>query len=319
MKKTLAAILSAVLIGTFAAGCAPNTNKDAVNNQSSKEYKTLSIKQQLGDITISKKPEKVVVFDYGALDTLESLNIEPVGVVKDNLPEYLSKYKDNKYKAIGGLKEPNFEVISELQPDLIIISARQSDHYKELSKIAPTMYVGLDTKKYLDSFKSNTTTLAQIFQKEEEGKKKIEAIETRVKEVQEEVNKKAKDKKSLIMLTNDGNISAYGPGSRFALVDTLGFKAVDEKLEASTHGQKIGYEYIKEKNPDYIFIIDRSAALGTKGTSSAKQSLENDLVKSTNAYKEGKMVYLDPSYWYLSGGGIKSMEVMVEEIAKALK
>lgn len=319
MKKTLAAILSVVLIGTFAAGCAPNVNKDAAKNQSSKEYKTLNIKQNLGDITISKRPEKVVVFDYGALDTLEALNIEPVGVVKDNLPEYLSKYKDNKYKAIGGLKEPNFEVISELQPDLIIISGRQSDHYKELSKIAPTLFVGLDTKNYLDSFKANTTTLSQIFQKEEEGKKKLEAIEIRVKEVQEEVSKKAKDKKALIMLANDGNISAYGPGSRFALVDALGFKAVDEKVEASTHGQKIGYEFIKEKNPDYMFIIDRSAALGTKGTSSAKQSLENDLVKSTNAYKEGKMIYLDPAYWYLSGGGIKSMEAMIEEVVKALK
>ena len=102
-------------------------------------------------------------------------------------------------------------------------------------------------------------------------------------------------------------------------MDALGFEAVDDTLDNSTHGQSIGYEYISEKNPDYIFVIDRSTAVGTEGASSAKQSLENDLVKSTNAYKEGNIIYLDSTYWYLAGGGVNSLQAMIDEVYTAVK
>ncbi|MEW8986910.1 MAG: ABC transporter substrate-binding protein, partial [Bacillus sp. (in: firmicutes)] len=68
------------------------------------------------------------------------------------------------------------------------------------------------------------------------------------------------------------------------------FKAVDENLEVSQHGQSITFEYILEKNPDVIFVIDRSAAVG--GEVGAKETIENELVKKTNAYKNGKIIYL---------------------------
>ena len=42
------------------------------------------------------------------------------------------------------------------------------------------------------------------------------------------------------MLVNEGQLSAYGKGSRFGLIhDTFGFKAADDKIEASTHGQSV--------------------------------------------------------------------------------
>ncbi len=53
--------------------------------------------------------------------------------------------------------------------------------------------------------------------------------------------------------------------------------------------------------------------------SSAKQAIENELVKNTNAYKEGNIVYLDSNYWYLSGGGLVSVAEMVKEIDAGIK
>jgi len=38
----------------------------------------------------------------------------------------------------------------------------------------------------------------------------------------------------------------------------------------------------------------------------------------TNAYKNGKIFYLDPDYWYLSGGGLLSMKEMIKEIEAAM-
>ncbi|GJM75014.1 hypothetical protein HMSSN036_72300 [Paenibacillus macerans] len=61
-------------------------------------------------------------------------------------------------------------------------------------------------------------------------------------------------------------MSAYGPGSRFGLIhDVFGVPAVDDTIEASTHGQSISFEYVAEKNPDYLFVVDRDAVVTEEG------------------------------------------------------
>ncbi len=132
--------------------------------------------------------------------------------------------------------------------------------------------------------------------------------------------KKAKksDKKGLVILANDGQVSAYGPQSRFGIIhDVFGITPVDPNIKADTHGNKVSFEYILEKNPGYLFVVDRGAVVG--GKSSAKQVVENEIVSKTNAVKDGNVVYLDPNYWYLSGGGLESVSEMVKEVSKALK
>lgn len=96
---------------------------------------------------------------------------------KQALPKYLSKFKDDKYADVGSLKEPDFEKVADLDPDLIIISGRQSESYKEFSEIAPTIYLGVDTAKYMESFKSDAETIGKIFDKEDEVKDELATID----------------------------------------------------------------------------------------------------------------------------------------------
>ena len=117
---------------------------------------------------------------------------------------------------------------------------------------------------------------------------------------------------------NEGELSAYGNGSRFSIVhNTFGFKQADEAIEASTHGQNISYEYILQKNPDVIFVVDRTKAVGGDQT---KTSLaDNDLVKDTNAGKNGKVIVLNSEVWYLAGSGLESLKIMLDDVNQALK
>jgi iron complex transport system substrate-binding protein len=85
----------------------------------------------------------------------------------------------------------------------------------------------------------------------------------------------------------------------------------------TTHGQSVTFEYIAVKNPDYLFVVDRGAAVG--GEAAAKKTIENELVKKTKAFKDGNIVYLDQNYWYLSGGGLISVSEMIKEIEKSVK
>jgi len=323
-------ILSAMLVFVLAA-CGNNnktaetpvteTSANAAGGSSdASASEELTIKHKLGEAKVKKNPQKVVVFDFGILDTLDKLGVKVTGVPQANIPPYLSKYEDkDAYQNVGSLKEPDFEKINALDPDLIIISGRQSEAYEELNKIAPTVYLGLDTTRYMDSFKENMTTVGQIFGKEDEIKTELEAIDKSIAEVHDKAA--ASGKKALIVLSNEGKLSAYGPKSRFGLIhDVLGFAAADDKIEVSTHGQSVTSEYVAEKNPDYLFVVDRDAAVATdKDGEKAKQTVENDLVKNTNAYKEGHIVYLDPNYWYLSGGGLLSVQEMVKEVGDSIK
>jgi iron complex transport system substrate-binding protein len=317
MKQVLL-FFTIALAAVFAAACGSNSSNTAAvqgtdANQAGEE---LTIKHELGETQVKKNPSKVVVFDFGTLDSLDKLGIEVAALPKSSIPPYLEKYKDDKYVNVGSLKEPDFEKIHELQPDLIMISGRQSDLYDVFKKIGPTIYLGVDTSRYMESFAENARTLGKIFDKEAAVEEELAKVNESIKQLHEKVS--ASKQNALIILANDGKVSAYGAGSRFGIIhDVFGFTPVDDKIEVSTHGQSISFEYIVEKDPDYLFVIDRGTVVG--GTSSAKNVVENELVKNTKAFKNNHIVYLDPNYWYLSGGGLASVADMVKEVANSIR
>lgn len=328
MKKRFGLIAMVLVFAMALAACGGNNggNNTGGNASSSPSpspspsaeapASDIVVKHQLGETTVKANPSKVVVFDYGTLDTLDKLGVEVAALPQAGVPAYLAKYKDTRYVNAGSLKEPDFETIHGISPDLIIISGRQSDAYKELSDIAPTIYMGVDTSNYMESFKSNVHTLAEIFGKQAEAEAALTDIDATVKAVNEKAT--ASGKNGLIILSNEGKISAYGPGSRFGIIhDVFGLGAADPSIKVSTHGDEISFEFISEKNPDYLFVVDRNAAIA--GEAGAKETVENDLVKNTTAYKEGNIVYLDPDFWYLSGGGLISVSSMAKEIEAAIK
>ncbi|KOS63296.1 siderophore ABC transporter substrate-binding protein [Lysinibacillus agricola] len=268
------------------------------------------------EVTLDKIPENVVVFDYGFLDTLDALDVKIAGLPQKSVPEYLSKYTDTTYVNVGSLKEPDFEAISSMNPDIIFISGRQASAYDELSKIAPTVYVGVDDKNFVESFKEKTELAGKIFGKEKEAADAFAAYEAKVEEVKAKTA--SAEEKALIVLANEGSLSAYGPGSRFGVIhDVYGVKAADEKIEASTHGATASFEYVRDTNPDILFVVDRDAAVNPEGESGTKAAIENEIVGATNAAKNGKIFYLDPQVWYLSGGGLTSETQKVDDVLKA--
>ncbi|GAB1158148.1 petrobactin ABC transporter substrate-binding protein YclQ [Paenibacillus illinoisensis] len=323
MKKgwlfTLLVVLSVVLAACGGnktaenAGASTGTGSEA-NAGAAQSNEEIVIKHQLGETKVKKNPQNVVVFDYGVLDTMDHLGVEVAGVPQEGVPPYLEKYKDTKYTNVGSLKEADFEKVNAMSPDLIIISGRLADSYEELSKIAPTIYMAVDTEDYMNSLTENVKTLGEIFGKEAEAEQALTTIQSSAQALKDKVT--AAGKNALIVLTNEGKLSAYGAGSRFGVIhDVFGFKPADANIEVSTHGQSVSFEYVMETNPDYLFVVDRSAVVAGSGEAApAKQVIENDLVKNTTAYKEGHIVYLDPNYWYLSGGGLESIQEMIKEV-----
>ena len=276
----------------------------------------ISVSHKLGAIEVQPNPGRVVVMDFGFLDSIDALKLPvKLAVPKSNLPSYLSQYKDDQYVDIGGLKEFNLETIYAFKPDLIIISGRQQDYYEELTQIAPTYFVEIDSRKYMDDFKRNMGVLGKLFNRDAEVKTLIDELEKRIAEIKE--ISAAQNRRSLILLTNDGKISVYGSGSRFGIIhDILGLPQADPSIKVGIHGQSVNYEYLSTINPDQIFVVDRSIAVGSRAD--GVKLLDNELVNQTEAAKNGRIFELDPNTWYLSGGGLESVPMMVEEIHRAV-
>ncbi|MEC2309275.1 siderophore ABC transporter substrate-binding protein [Bacillus atrophaeus] len=316
MKKF--ALLFIALVTAVVISACGNQSSDSKGSENKEDQITVKHDLDKNGTKVTKNPKKVVVFNFGILDTLDKLGLKGsvAGLPKNSLPDYLSSYKNDKYTDVGSLKEPDFEKVADLDPDLIIISGRQSDSYKEFSKIAPTIYLDIDSAKYMESFKSNTETIGKIFNKEDEVKSQLAKIDDSISDVKKTAEKV--NKKGLVIMANDGKISAFGPKSRYGLIhDVFGVTPADQNIEASTHGQSVSYEYISKTNPDYLFVVDRGTAIGE--TSSTKQVVENDYVKKVNAVKNDHVVYLDSATWYLSGGGLESMAQMIKEVKDGLE
>ncbi len=290
----------------------PMTIKSTIASTESEENGTITFK----DVTLDKMPERIVVFDYGFLDTLDTLGVEGiVGVAKGNFPENIAKYDSDEYGNAGSLKGPLLEDIAEMNPDVIFISGRQSAFYEQLSEIAPVVFVGATQEDYWNTFKASVELAGQIFGKEAE----VEAELAKYDEKLEEIKALAGGYDNiLVSMYNEGKISGFSTNSRFGYIyDVYGFKPVTEDIESSSHGSNFGYEALLEFNPQALLVIDRTAATGEE--SNIKADFENDIIKQSDAYKNGRIVYLDGALWYLGGGGLKSELAKIDEILTELK
>lgn len=304
-------ITSTVLAAMLFVGCKQENTKVSSDE-------TISIENMGRTISFNKKLDNVVVFDVGAMDNMAELGIPFKGMAKVYSPNYLSKYADDtNIVNVGSFMQPNYEEVAKVNPDLIIMSNWFDKDYPEFAKIAPTLSLGISGSNYLASTKDNLKTIGQVFQLEDKANALVDKIDAKVADMKEVIGKS--DAKALLILYNNKSYSAFGVESRYGFMfKDLGVKPAAPELEgASDHGNIISSEFIMEHNPDIIFIIDRGAVMDN--TIAEKSEVENPLIQKTNAYKNGKIVYLDPNAWYLAGGGYISLNIMLDEIAKAYK
>lgn len=312
-KKVLAMVAAAAVV---VAGGAYLLKGNKV--ESSYSEGAIEVTHKLGSTVLDEAPKNVVVLDFGALDLLNEMDINIVGLPKSGtLPEYLEEFSADQYVNVGSVKEPDLEAINELNPDLIVMAGRMADYYDEFSEIAPTVYVESDGADYINSFNKTAMMFGEIFDKEEKATEMIKEVVERVEAANAEIAKK--DKNASIIMVNGRNISAYGAKSRFALLhNELGFAAADENIDDSTHGQEVTFEYLVEKNPGYIFVVDRNSITGSKDIT-AQSVMENELTMQTDAYKNGNIVYLNSVNWYTVSGGYTSTLNMIDEVMEAIK
>ncbi|WP_223678000.1 siderophore ABC transporter substrate-binding protein [Azospirillum agricola] len=275
----------------------------------------ISVRHARGETRLPKTVKTVLTFDMASLDTLDALGVPVAGVPTGQKPPRLAKYDGAGTAKIGSLFEPDYEAVNAAQPDLIIVSGRAAPKYAELAAIAPTIDLSVRTERFVDSAVENAQTLGRIFGRKADVQGRVDRLRASIAELRTIA---ATAGRGLLVLTTGGKVTAYGPGSRFGVLHTeYGVVPAVETLDSANHGQAISFEFILKTNPDWLFVMDRDAAIGAGGRP-GRQILDNDLVRQTTAWKKGQVVDLNAGNWYIASGGLAAMQEDVDALGTAL-
>lgn len=309
-KTLLWAALALIVVGGIVVSQWPSAATPAAAAAASTSAPQRIVTHAQGETAIPEHPQRVAVFDLNALDTLDALGVDIIGVPGRVFPDYLQKYAADPYLNLGTLFEPNYEVVNAAQPDLIIVGGRSSAKYKNLAGIAPTIDMPSDNTQPLKTAVANVQLLGRIFDREAQA----QALSQEVTQAANDLRAKTADRGTgLVVLVTGGKLSAYGPGSRFGMLHTdFGVPPAAPNLAISLHGEAISSEFILKTNPDWLFVIDRDVAIGDTGA--ANQVLDNPLVHQTKAWQQNQVVYLNPTNWYLIGEGIQAVRAMIKQV-----
>lgn len=259
----------------------------------------ITIKTATGDVTIAGNPHPLAVYDMTAMQNLAVLGVPVEGMPADLRLANLKAANTPDAAEIGTVLEPNLEALNALQPKAIIVGSRMAEKAEELGKIGTVLNLTIDTKNPYEATKQQLTDFGKLFGKEAEATAAISDIDAAIAAAKQAVAGKGN---GLAIMVNGNKLSAYGDKSRFGFLHTVfGIPMADANIEDARHGQPISFEYLQKIDPDWLFVLDRGAAIGEEGES-AEVVLDNPLMHGTKAWKNKQIVYLSPDSYLAFGG-----------------
>jgi iron complex transport system substrate-binding protein len=321
-RPLLTAITVALMASIGLAGCSSPDASDSATIKSKVENNTPDIASNIanneavsiakidvdtvkGKVSLPINPSPIVVYDMTLMQDLAALDVaisgKPSGLKLDNLQ---SKNQPNP-KEVGTVFEPDLEALNAMQPQAILVGSRMAEKYNALSSIAPTLDMSIDTANIYDSSKQRLYDLGALFGKSDQALKLQQNIDGLIEQTQVLTKDKGH---GLVVMVNGNKLSVYGAKSRYGFIhNVLNIPMADDQIKDGRHGQPVSFEYLQKVNPDWLFVIDRSAAIGEDSVG-AKAVLDNPLVAQTAAWKKDQVVYLSPDSYLAFGGYYQWMQ-----------
>lgn len=312
MKKLLSALLAALMLLTLASAVAEETPATVT-------ITSLDASGAAVELEVPYDPQRIAILDMAALDILMSLGLgdRVVGSASTSL-SYLQDVVTREGVAnLGTIKEADLEAVMACEPDVIFIGGRLSGSYDALSEIAPVVYLSTDSETgVVESVRRNATTIASMFGLEAQ----VEALMAGFDERIAALNAFAEGKTAIVGLVTSGSFNVLGSDGRCSIISVeIGFENLGDGDVTATHGNESSFELIVELDPDYLFVLDRDAAIATEGAQLAQEIVENELVMGTDVYANGNIVYLaNPAVWYTAEGGITALDIMLSDLESEL-
>lgn len=314
------AISAAIAVTTITAlgACSAADGEEQPETQ-----ETITVETTDGAQEVPAQPERVVVLDNTAMETVRDMGITPVALPKPLLPgEGFEQWADNDdILDIGMHREPKLELVSEAQPDLIIGGYRFEEYTEELSDIAPVIDIAPEATSedgWVAGLKEQTTTLGEIFDEQDTAEQLVadleEATEAAAGETQGE---------RVFLAVASGNIVDNGAGRIAPLIEPLelsdAFAEDSDDLDSTSVHQDSGLapETVAQADPDWAIVLDRDAAISTETEAAPAEELfaAQQAWQDTTFMSQDHIIVLD-KYFY-TREGIQAYTEAYEQIADA--
>jgi iron complex transport system substrate-binding protein len=308
---------AAALVLLWAALAVPHASA-----QAPAAFTPVTVKHRLGNTVIERPPQRVAALDMNEVDFLDQLGVPVIGMPKDFVPHFLAKYQNAPgVQDLGSIVQPNLERVHAARPDLVLITSLQASHYPELSAMAPTIQFDVDYRnsqaRHIEVVRDHLTTLGRVFGKQELAAKKAAELDAKVAQARRATE--GRPEKALIVLHNNGAFSSFGPQSRYGFVfSALGVKPAGPASETGLHGQPVSSEFIRQADPDIVYVVDRTAVMERRPALDAN-SLANPLLRETRAWKTGRVVFADAQAWYVTAASPTSLAIVIDDVVKGYR
>ncbi|WP_394523864.1 siderophore ABC transporter substrate-binding protein [Lacrimispora sp. JR3] len=267
---------------------------------------TVEVTDIHGTVTVPVNPKTVVALDNRTFETLSDWGIKLAAVPKGVMPADSPYVADSEVQDIGNHSEPNLEIIAAADPELVIVGQRFSRYYEDIKKLVPNAAVvdlsfeiskeaGKSGDSFVNGLKDSTVTLGKIFDKEEEAEKLTADFDQAIEKAKSAYNG---TDKVMSVVVSGGEIGFSAPLSGRVwgpMYEVFGWKsALEVEGATSDHqGDDISVEAIAQSNPDWIFVLDRDAAISSAEDAVPAQDVINNspALQNTTAVSKGQIVY----------------------------
>ncbi len=324
-RARVTALLAAGALGLSACG-SPESDNAAEADAQSGEGATVEVTDLAGTThTVPAEPQSVVATDNRVFRTLAEWGIELSAAPVDLMPgdmEVLEKYTQNEdLLNIGNHREPNMEMVTAAQPDLVINGQRFSQHGEAIAGAidegVPVVDTNIDTESGAidQEFRDQITLLGEVFGQQDESETLIADFDAALERAQEAYDS---DVTIAGLVTSGGDINYAAPTTGRAigpLYDILELTPALEDDGSSDHqGDDISVEAIAAANPEFLIVLDRDAAVGDGTSAGAKELIEeSEALQDVPAVANDNIYYM-PADFYVAED-IQNYTTVLNELA----
>ena len=308
-RNRVAALLAVGALGLAACG-SPEAESTEEANSNGGEAATVEVTDMAGDThSVPAEPQSVIATDNRLFRTLAEWDVElsaaPVDLMAQDM-EVLKKYTENEdILNMGNHREPNMEMVTAAEPDLVINGQRFSQHGEDIAAAAedgvPVVNTDIDTESGAidQEFRDQITLVGEVFGKQNEAETIIADFDEALERAKE-----AYDPEVTVtgLITSGGDINYSAPTTGRAigpLYDILELTpALGNDGSTDHQGDDISVEAIASANPEFLIVMDRDAAVGDGTSSGAKELIEeSEALQDVPAVANDNIYYMPADFY----------------------
>lgn len=319
----VAAVIALGALGLSACG---SPNADSAEGTGGDNVAAVEVTDMAGTThSVPADPSSVVATDNRVFRTLAEWDVElsaaPVELMPENL-EILEKYtQDEELLNIGNHREPDMEMVTAAQPDLVINGQRFAQHEDAIASAVddnvPIINTDIETESGAidEEFREQISLLGKTFGREDEASELIAEFDEALERAQEAYDP---DVTVTGLITSGGDINYAAPTTGRAIGPLYDILELTPALKTDGSnvdtGDDISVEAIAAADPEFLIVMDRDAAVEGGSSSGARELIEESEALQNVPAVENDNIYYMPADFYVTED-IQNYTTVLNELA----